>query len=394
MTNIVTNSEILTTFVKHPRLQFPSQATRLVEVRMNAGAQGLVWCFTFVILEAVQAVFFGGVFQRMDAFLIGSMVFGLTTAGALSWTWFRDQVQISLAFENREALIGMNVSAAGGWIAYLLAIQLVEPAVAFTMFSGMVPITAIVAARFGVPEASASRNRFEMLGYIVLTFGLVALVAITLAGFSGFVRGGALVAMAGISLAAVSGVLITWMLFYCNRLDRAGVAPVAQFGLRFLFYLVLSLGGVALGLDAKGEVPVGDLAFAVLVGLLVMAFPIYAVQKAVTLVSPLTIGAGSKLTNSVRVDETPQHRRRVHFGWIVLVSHKDRSGGPASTNRSAAAWIWLPLVELTSSTPTYIWRCLNTPHRPAAPIITVPVTVGPPGTVPNKRSAHTAAKAR
>jgi drug/metabolite transporter (DMT)-like permease len=295
MTNIVTNSEILTTFVKHPRLQFPSQATRLVEVRMNAGAQGLVWCFTFVILEAVQAVFFGGVFQRMDAFLIGSPVFGLTTAGAVSWTWFRDPAQISRAFENREALIGMNVSAAGGWIAYLLAIQLVEPAVAFTIFSGMVPITAIVAARFGVPEASAARNRFEMLGYIVLTSGLVALVAITLAGFSGFVRGGAFVAMAGISLAAVSGVLITWMLFYCNRLDRAGVGPVAQFGLRFLFYLVLSLGGVALGLDAKGEVPVGDLAFAVLVGLLVMAFPIYAVQKAVTLVSPLTIGAVTAL---------------------------------------------------------------------------------------------------
>jgi drug/metabolite transporter (DMT)-like permease len=215
--------------------------------------------------------------------------------GAVSWTWFRDPAQISLAFENREALIGMNVSAAGGWIAYLLAIQLVEPAVAFTMFSGMVPITAIVAARFGVPEASGARNRFEMFGYIVLTSGLVALVAITLAGFSGFVRGGAVVAMAGISLAAVSGVLITWMLFYCNRLDRAGVGPVAQFGLRFLFYLVLSLGGVALGLDAKGEVPVGDLAFAVLVGLLVMAFPIYAVQKAVTLVSPLTIGAVTAL---------------------------------------------------------------------------------------------------
>jgi drug/metabolite transporter (DMT)-like permease len=295
MTNIITNSEILTTFVKRARLKFPGQATRLVEVKMNAGAQGLVWCFTFVVLDAVQAVFFGGVFQRIDAFLIGSLVFGLTTAGAVSWTWVRDPEQILRAFENREALIGMNVSAAGGWIAYLLAIQLVEPAVAFTIFSGMVPITAIVAARFGVPEASRARNRFEMFGYIVLMFGLVALVAITLAGLSGFVRGGVVVAVAGISLAALSGALIAWMLFYCHRLDRAGVGPVAQFGLRFLFYLVLSLGGVALGLDAKGEVPVGDLALAVLVGLLVMAFPIYAVQKAVTLVSPLTIGAVTAL---------------------------------------------------------------------------------------------------
>lgn len=286
---------------------------------MNAGAQGLVWCFTFVVLEAVQAVFFGGVFQRMDAFLIGSLVFGLTTAGAVSWTWVRDPEQISRAFANREALIGMNVSAAGGWIAYLVAIQLVEPAVAFTMFSGMVPLAALLAARFGVPEASRARNRLEMLGYIVLAVGLVVLVAITLAGLSGFVRGGAFVAVAGISLAALSGALVAWMLLYCHRLDRAGVGPVAQFGLRFLFYIVLSLGGVALGLDAKGEVPVGDLALAVFVGLLVIAFPIYAVQKAVTLVSPLTIGAVTAL-GPLFVFSFQVMEGRVEFAQATLFS--------------------------------------------------------------------------
>lgn len=295
MMNIAINLEILTTFVKRGRLRFTGQAKRLVEVKVNAGAQGLVWCFTFVVLEAVQAVFFGGVFQRMDAFLIGSLVFGLTTAGAVSWTWVRDPEQISRAFANRDALIGMNASAAGGWIAYLVAIQIIEPAVAFTIFSGMVPLATLLAARFGVAEATPARNRVEVFGYIVLAVGLVALVAITLAGLSGFVRGGTFAAVGGISLAVFSGALIAWMLFYCHRLDCAGVGPVAQFGLRFLFYIVLSLGGVALGLDAKGEVLVSDLALAVLVGLLVMAFPIYAVQKAVTLISPLTIGAVTAL---------------------------------------------------------------------------------------------------
>ena len=255
----------------------------------------MVWCFTFVVLEAVQAVFFGGVFQRMDAFLIGSLVFGLTTAGAVSWTWVRYPEQISRAFANRDALIGMNASAAGGWIAYLVAIQIIEPAVAFTIFSGMVPLATLLAARLGVTEASSARNRVEVFGYVLLAAGLVALVSITFAGLSGFIRGGIFVAAGGISLAVLSGALIAWMLFYCHRLDCAGVGPVAQFGLRFLFYIVLSLGGVALGLDAKGEVPVSDLALAVLVGLLVMAFPIYAVQKAVTLVSPLTIGAVTAL---------------------------------------------------------------------------------------------------
>ncbi|WP_119459927.1 hypothetical protein [Rhodospirillaceae bacterium SYSU D60014] len=262
---------------------------------MSAGAWGLVWCFTFVILEAAQAVFFGGLFQRMDSFLIGSMVFGLTAAGAATWTYLRDPKQIVQAFANRDALIGINMSAAGGWIAYLVAIQLIEPAVAFTIFSGTVPLTALLAARFGVPEASSVRNRLEMLGNVVLAFGLVVLIAITLAGQSGFVRGGVPVAATGIALATLSGALITWMLFYCRRLDRAGVGPVAQLGLRFLVYIALSLGGVALGLDTKGEAPIREIAFAVVFGLLVMAFPIYAMQMAVTLVSSLTIGAVTAL---------------------------------------------------------------------------------------------------
>lgn len=262
---------------------------------MNAGARGIAWCFIFVILEAAQAVFFGGVFQKMDAFVIGTLVFGLTTIGAVGWTYVRDAGQLEAAVGNSAALIGMNVTAAGGWLAYLFSIQLIEPAVAFTIFSGAVPITAIIAARLGVREASPVRNGLEAFGNIILAIGLVVLAGYTIAGWSGFVRGGAPVAVAGVLLAAFSGALITAMLFYCHRLDRSGVGPVAQFGLRFLLYIVLSIGGAGLGLDYKGPVPPGEILYAVAVGLFIMAFPIYAIQKAVTLVSSLTIGAVTAL---------------------------------------------------------------------------------------------------
>ena len=262
---------------------------------MNTGTRGLVWCFTFVILEAAQAVFFGGVFQRMDAFLVGSLVFGLSTVAALAWTWAVNRRQLIHAFSNRTALVGMNISAAGGWLAYLVAIQLVEPAVCFAIFSGAVPLAALVAARCGVAEATPARNRLEAWAYATLLFGLLVLVGGTVSGNSGFVRGGLFAAMAGLALSAVSGALIAVMLFYCDRLDRAGVGPVAQFGLRFLLYLCLSIGAATVGLDAKGTVTAADIALVVVIGLLIMAFPTYAVQKAVSLVSPLTIGAVTAL---------------------------------------------------------------------------------------------------
>ena len=146
-----------------------------------------------------------------------------------------------------------------------------------------------------MPEASLVRNRLEAFGTSIIALGLAVLIVITVAGWSGFVRGDVPVAVAGIVLAIASGSLITLMLLYAQRLDRRGVGPMAQFGLRFPLYIVLSIGGVALGLDAKGTVPTEDIAVAVMIGLFIMAFPIYAVQKAVALVSALTIGAMTSL---------------------------------------------------------------------------------------------------
>lgn len=250
---------------------------------------GLVWSFTFVILEAAQAVFFGSLFQRVDSFLVGLIVFGTTSAIALGWVALLVPSQLSRAISQPASLLGMNVTASGGWIAYLLAIQLIEPTIAFAIFSGMVPLTTIAAARLRVLEASGSRNKLEASGNLIVGVSLLLMGGATALGLSGFVRGGGAVAVAGVGLAALSGALITWMLFYCRRLDSTGVGPMAQFGLRFLLYLPLSAGGLLLGLDEKEESAATDLVAVLAVGVVLMAFPIYAVQRAVSLVTPLTI---------------------------------------------------------------------------------------------------------
>lgn len=78
----------------------------------------------------------------------------------------------------------------------------------------------------------------------------------------------------------------------CNRsLDADGVGPLAQYGLRFPLYIVLCAVAWKLGLDAKEETDSSELFIVLLVGLLLLAFPIYAVQRAVAEVDALTIGA-------------------------------------------------------------------------------------------------------
>ena len=257
----------------------------------SPGTQGLLWCVVFVVLDAVQAVYFGNVLQRIDGFLLGGIVFGLSATFCVIWSALRHPGQFRIATQNPESVIGLNITAAGGWIFYLLAVQLIEPAVAFTIFAGSIPLVTIGVAFYGVPEGQTPRNRAEMVGNVVLAGGLMTLSTITLLGLSGFVRGGVGAAAAGIVLAWLAGLFITGMLLYGQRLDRKGMDPITQFGFRFPLFLILSVTAVLLRLDHKGVTDPLELAWAVALGLLLLAFPIYAVQKAISLTTSLTIGA-------------------------------------------------------------------------------------------------------
>ncbi|MGI9379606.1 MAG: hypothetical protein ACR2OW_08120, partial [Methyloligellaceae bacterium] len=92
-------------------------------------------------------------------------------------------------------------------------------------------------------------------------------------------------------LAALSGTLISFMLLYSKRLHNAGIAPATQFVARFPLFLVLAFLGALTGVDGKSAVAPGDLVWAVLIGFVVLAFAIYAVQRAVSLTSSLTVAS-------------------------------------------------------------------------------------------------------
>lgn len=252
---------------------------------------GLFWCLVFLLLDAAQAVWFGALLQRHDAFLLGFLVFGLSSVVCLTYTALRTPGQFSIALAHPAALAGLNLSAAGGWLSWFGAVQLIEPAVAFMLFSGLIPVTTIIVGWIGFPEGQRSRNHTEAVGNGMIVCGMLLLVLFTLMGLSGFVRGGTGIALSGLVLAAISGVLIALMLLFSQRLDRYGLQPVAQFGLRFPLYLAAAFAGWLLGLDHKGGVGALDLMAAVVIGLAVLAFPIYAVQKAVSKVSSLTIAS-------------------------------------------------------------------------------------------------------
>jgi len=181
------------------------------------------------------------------------------------------------------------------WLTYFIALQLLEPAVVYTVFSGTVPIVIAGAGWLSVKEASAPAGGGSLIGHLMIALSCVFLCIISLVGLSGFVRGGLIGSCGGLIALLTAGAASAWLVLSCRRLNRFGVKSNAQFGLRYLPYVGVAATAAVLGLDAKGPVQSSTLATAIALGLPLIVLPSYLVQRAVALVSPLTIGVAGAL---------------------------------------------------------------------------------------------------
>ena len=246
---------------------------------------------SFVVLEASQFVFFGGLFQRMSSFTFGFLVFGLTVLIFVGWSLLFYPEQVRAAFKQPKQLLAINLGAVVTFTAYLLSVQLVEPAVTYTISSGAMPITAYVLYRLGVREGEPMRNRPELVGNLLILVGIIFLAVITIAGWSGFVRGDWLIACAGVGLAIVDGVFFTLIIVYSQRLSNSGVGPGAVLGLRLPLYVLVTGLFVLSDSNQSHFLSASDTALFVVIGFLLTIPPLYLLQKAVLLLPTLTLSA-------------------------------------------------------------------------------------------------------
>jgi len=256
---------------------------------MSPGAAGIVWALGFVLLESIQFVFFGAVFQRMSSHLFGFCVFIITTIAFVGWSALRRPAELRLALAQPRLLLAINVTATLSWVMFLLAVQIIEPAIAYTLGAAAMPLAAWVFARFGVNAGGKGRNLRETFGLALILFGAVFLAIITVAGWSGFVRGGSAAAVLGVAMALAEGVLFTWLLVLCQRLDSKGVSANVVFGLRFPLYVIAAGALGAAGFDHKAPLGAGETAIIVVLGLILIIPPLYALQRAVALISTFSI---------------------------------------------------------------------------------------------------------
>ena len=256
---------------------------------MSAPVLGILLTLLFVGMEAVQFVYFGGLFQDVNPFFFGAVVFSVTVA--LLWTWaamFR-QRELRAARANLPLVFRINIAAAAASGAYLASVALVEPAVVYTVSAGAMPLVMWALHYFGVPEAETPRNRLEQLGCLLIFLSIAFLCVITVMGLSGFVRGGTWAGVGGILLALIDGTAFTFVLIYSRRLDGVGISAGVILGLRMILYVLIAAAVSAAVVQPSEMMGPSALMTMLVIGLIVTLPPLYAFQKAVSLISPLTL---------------------------------------------------------------------------------------------------------
>ena len=287
---------------------------------MNKTTIGLIFTLVFVILESTQFVYFGGLFQKINSFLFGFLVFGLIIFICLGWTMLVNPDQLKKALSLPKQLLAINLGAVVTFTAYLVSVQLLEPAITYTISAGTMPITAYILYRLGFREGEPMRNLAEAAGNTLIFCSIIFLAIITVTGLSGFVRGDRSIAIVGILLAIVDGVFFTLILVYSQRLNLKGIGAGAVLGLRLPLYVFVT-GAIAYsghGFSHSESIGAGQLAIYVLVGFFLTIPPLYFLQKAVTMLPTLTISALTALGPFV-IFALQLIEGRIHYSAITML---------------------------------------------------------------------------
>jgi drug/metabolite transporter (DMT)-like permease len=246
----------------------------------------------FAASQALRDVYFAGVFQSVNFFVVILLAFAISAVVFAGVTRLRHPGELSRIREDLPCVMWMNLTTAIAWICYFFSLKHLQPSIVNTLHSGVGPLTVIALAGLGIHIARPSPlRRMEHLCYAGLALSLAGLAWIVLSGQSGLPsRGGGTEAL-GLVLLVVSGASITISLLFSRRLNERGISPDGVTATRYILIIAVTIATLAFHRDAAAMPAVGDAAMLALATSLLIVLPLYALQAGIARTTPLTAHA-------------------------------------------------------------------------------------------------------
>ncbi len=243
----------------------------------------------FAISQALRDVYFAGVFQGVNFFVVVLIAFSMSIVVCGVRAIVRNRSELKRIHSELRAFIWMNITTAIAWSCYFFALKTLQPSIVNTLHSAIAPLTVVVLGVFGMSIVGKSAtNRTERFCYFGLAASIVALWWVTLSGRSGLVSSDPVTLLAALASLLVSGTAITISLLLSKRMNDRGFGAdaitVGRYPLITLVALIALLSSHhSIGITSTSQLITIALAAALLIGL-----PLYVLQVGIANTAPLT----------------------------------------------------------------------------------------------------------
>jgi drug/metabolite transporter (DMT)-like permease len=281
---------------------------------------GLACLLLFVIGQAVRDTWLGHLVGKHGVFEIALVVFGTAVLLFTTLMLIAARSQLMLLARHCRLVLGVNLTTAAAWLCYFGALSRVEPTAANLMFSGIAPLSVSVLATLGlrasdlVPIGRSERVLHVCIGAcLILLCWTIASRHSSLGGLSP-ARG-----VAGLSLAAASGIVITAESVLAKQMNERGISALAIVGVRFTLVALIALGVTTGGQNSLTPLSAGEIATLCGICVAVLILPIYLAQLGLQFTSPLTSGVVLSFGPAAVLALQATHGGTLPSGWMLFV---------------------------------------------------------------------------
>lgn len=248
---------------------------------------GVGYILLFNLLSGIQAVYLSGLLQKANLFATITITFSFVTIFFLGVSFFcknRENIQINTQARFYNAII-INLTTAGSWLGFFVALKYIEPAVVSALANAIGPLlTLFITVRIA---KSDTFNRAEIFSAIGVLICMLLMIRSTINGTSALGNISKNHAIIGISMAFLCGLSMVLNTIYSKRLNNQGVKPHSIMTFRFI--LVILIGVYISGYKEIMFTLHEYWLTLLLVALLGNVLPLYILQVGISKVPPLVV---------------------------------------------------------------------------------------------------------
>ena len=280
---------------------------------------GPVLVLVFTLSQAFRDVYFSSAFQKFDFFAVILLAFTLSTMIFAVVALVRSPGDFRKLRGQGGTMLAAQITTALAWSSFFFALTQIDPSVVNTIHSAMGPLVVVVLGAFGISLAQRTApTPLERVGYVGMALSVVCLWVVVLGGYSGLAVKSTGATAAGLGLLAVSGTAITLSLLYCKRLQDNGVGAEALTTVRYGGLILFAAAVVFLRDRPTGIETLREACTLAAAALLLIVFPLYALQVGIGRLTPLTANVVRAL-GPVFVFVLEQFDGRIQYSLPVLV---------------------------------------------------------------------------